>query len=96
MEGQRHLSDLETENTGHSPADLKVLWQSVDYSLLSTPTPPGSPRSHPRSNDFLAGIPDFFMSPSRLFEMASENDIFAPLPLLDETLLMPGSGELDI
>ncbi|KAF4963728.1 hypothetical protein FSARC_8276 [Fusarium sarcochroum] len=30
-------------NVDHSPADVKALWQSVDYTSLSTPTRPGSP-----------------------------------------------------
>lgn len=30
-----------------TPGDVKALWQSVDYTSLSTPTRPGSPTAAP-------------------------------------------------
>ncbi|RFN47158.1 putative transcriptional regulatory protein pb1a11.04c [Fusarium flagelliforme] len=36
-----------TTNVERTPGDVKALWQSVDYTSLSTPTRPGSPTAAP-------------------------------------------------
>lgn len=64
------------------------MWQSVDYTLLSAPTRPGSP-----ANGENVGGLEFLASPSRLFDFADFTafgvfpegvDVFGTLPLLED------------
>lgn len=73
-----------TEQNGSSPDDVKALWQSVDYALLSAPTRPGSPVEGQPPHEL-----EFYTSPSRLFDFADFGmfaegvDVFGTLPFVD-------------
>ncbi|KAH7016758.1 fungal-specific transcription factor domain-containing protein [Ilyonectria destructans] len=79
--------------SGHSPHDVKALWQSVDYALLSTPTRPGSPTSGTQSS----GV-EYFTSPSRLFDFADFGmfaegvEALGTLPLFEGSLALTMEG----
>lgn len=64
-----------------------MLWQSVDYALLSAPTRPGSP-----VNGAETGGLEYLTTPSRLFDFADFGDlgvfpegvdVFGTLPFLE-------------
>ncbi|KEZ40118.1 hypothetical protein SAPIO_CDS9147 [Scedosporium apiospermum] len=95
-EERRLILDPYKQNTGtgQSPADLKTLWQSVDYTELSTPTRPGSP-SNGKTTD---PVPIFFESPSRFFEFSDFNvignmaDTYGGFPLVQDSSLVSGDA----
>lgn len=61
MESHKFLLDSRFPQN-RSP-NVDIMWQSVDYALLSTPTRPGSPRTEEPSSTV-----DFEFSPSQLFD----------------------------
>ncbi|KAM5356874.1 hypothetical protein ACJ41O_003520 [Fusarium nematophilum] len=87
-ENRRGDLDPCTDKPGHSPGDVKALWQSVDYALLSAPTRPGSPTGQAADD---AGL----TSPSRLFDFADWGmlaegvDVFSNFPILENKMLFP-------
>ncbi|KAH7268504.1 fungal-specific transcription factor domain-containing protein [Fusarium solani] len=78
------------DKSGHSPGDVKALWQSVDYALLSAPTRPGSP-----TNGQAPSGMDLFTPQSKLFDFADFDTfaeglgIFSNLPVLENKNLFP-------
>ncbi|KAH7140254.1 fungal-specific transcription factor domain-containing protein [Dactylonectria estremocensis] len=90
-ENRRQEFDPCTQNTTHSPHDLKALWQSVDYALLSTPTRPGSPMA-----EDAADSAEFFVSPGQLFDFADIGmfaegvGAFETLPIFESSMALAG------
>lgn len=78
------------DKSGHSPGDVKALWQSVDYALLSAPTRPGSPTNGQAPTGM-----DLFTPQSKLFDFADFDTfaeglgIFSNLPVLENKNLFP-------
>ncbi|KAF7556959.1 hypothetical protein G7Z17_g1014 [Cylindrodendrum hubeiense] len=90
-ENRRQELDPCTPNASHSPRDVKALWQSVDYALLSTPTRPGSP-----TQGGATGNLEYFESPSQLFDFADFGmfvegiEALGTLPLFEGSMALVG------